>query len=133
MPIPNLLHPVPIEIRQTDKAGTPQDHDFREPINRVKRQPTQTVDGQVAWANDKRIQYTRGGSRYDADGYVLFRYVDLEAKSMELKTGDKLVKIGKITSNVYIVHFQPQGHYTDVGGATLVKAFFSDKDPVKQD
>ena len=133
MPIPNLLHPVPVQIQQIDKANTVYDDDYREPVQRVTRNTTATLQGQVAWAHDKRVQYTRGGNRYDADGYVLFRYVDLANASIELAIDDKFISIGGLSVNVYIKHFQPMGHYPDIQGPTLLKAFFGDKDPAKQD
>lgn len=132
MPLPNLLHPVPVVIRQIDKANTHYDSDFREPVQRVARRNNVTLPGQIAWANDKRVQYTRGGNRYDADGYVLFRYVDLNAAGITLAVDDRFITLGGLAVNVYIKHFQPMGHYTDAGGPTLVKAFFGDKDPAKQ-
>lgn len=131
MPIPNLIHPVPIVIEPIDKPNTEYDEDFREPIQLVARKATKTVPGQVMWSVDKRIQYTRGGNRYDADGYVLFRYVDLVKEGVTLSISDRLVSIGGLTTNVYIQYFQPLGHYPDTGGPTIVKAFFSDKDPAK--
>jgi hypothetical protein len=132
MPLPNLLHPVPVVIRPIDKPNTPYDSDFREPIQRVARKSDVTLPGQVAWANDKQVQYTRGGNRYDADGYVLFRYADLSAAAITLAVNDRIVSLGGLEVNVYIKHFQPMGHYADAGGPTLIKAFFSDKDPAKQ-
>jgi hypothetical protein len=132
MPLPNLIHPVPVVIRQIDKANTAYDEEYREPIQRVARRNNTTLPGQVKWANDKRVQYTRGGNRYDADGYVLFRYVDLASVGITLNINDRFMEIGGLAVDVYIKHFQPQGHYPDAGGPTLVKAFFGDKDPAKQ-
>jgi hypothetical protein len=131
--LPNLIHPVPIEIRQIDKAKTHYDKDYREPVQRVARKTTQTLSGQVGWSYEKRVQYTRGGNRFDADGYVLFRYVDLEAKGITLAVNDRFSKVGTLDVNVYIKHLQPQGHYPQFSGPTLVKAFFQDKDPAKKD
>lgn len=142
MPIPNLLHPVPVLIQQIDKTdqdtaggdGTWFDDDFREPVQHVADDPAGAVqvNGQVKWGMDEQLRTTLSGALAEADGYVLFRYVDLEAESIILKQNDRLIRIGKIDTDVYLVGLRPEGHYTDVGGATLVKAFFKDRQPSRQ-
>lgn len=142
MPIPNLLHPVPVSIQQIDKTdqdvsggdGTWFDHDFREPVQQVADAVAGVVQvpGQVKWGMDEKLMATLSGALAEADGYVLFRYVDLEANSITLKQNDRFTKLGKIDVDVYIIGLRPEGHYTDVGGATLVKAFFKDRQPSRQ-
>lgn len=139
MPIPNLIHPVPIVIEQIDKtrqednagAGSWFDDDFREPVQQAARAATVTVVGQPRWGDAQKLGASRSGPESEANGYVLFRYVDLEGKSIELQQNDRFLKIGKLNTNVYIVSLRPEGHYDDIGGATLVKAFFKDRQPAK--
>lgn len=133
MPIPNLIHPVSILLSQIEYSTTDFDEEFREPVQNVNRAVTQTIPGQVKWAHDKKVFYMRQGKKLEADGYVLFRYVDLSAKTVTLNIGDRILQTGKQNlTNVYIVHLQPIGHYTDTDGSTMVKAFFEDKDLVRK-
>ena len=80
----------------------------------------------------KETGASRAGAIQDASGYVLFRYVDLEAKSVVLKQNDRFLKLGKLDADVYVTALRPNGHYTDQGGATMVKAFFKDRQPSRQ-
>lgn len=141
MPIPNLLHPVPVLVQQINKVdqtvssdGTWFDDDFREPVQHVADATAGEIQvpGQVRWGMDEKLRATLTGAMAESDGYVLFRYVDLEAKSIELKQNDRITKLGKIDVDVYIVGLRPEGHYSDIGGATLVKAFFKDRQPSRQ-
>jgi len=126
---PNLIHPVPIDVEQWVEAETIVDDDFREPVQQAARAVVTTVVGQPRWGIEKGLQPTIIGAEAESDGYVLFRYKDLEAAGIELKTNDRFIKIGKIVTDVYITKLRPEGHYTDQGGATLVKAFFADREP----
>lgn len=140
MVMPNLIHPVPVtievldQVRQEDNAGDGSwfDDDFREPVQQAAREINVIVDGQIMWDLTKELQASRAGAIQDSSGYVLFRYVDLEAKSIVLKVNDRFLKLGKIDSDVYVTALRPNAHYTDQGGATMVKAFFKDRQPSKQ-
>lgn len=125
---------MPIIIQQLDLAATIQDEDYREPVAQAARSSKKTVNGQVAWGGDADLAYTKGGVQLKADGYVLFRYVDLAAAtpSITLRDNDRFTKLGLLEVDVYIVKLQPVGHYTDQGGATMVKAFFMDRQPARQ-
>ncbi len=133
MVMPNLIHPVPVTIQQFDIAATIQDDDYREPVQQAARKANVTiVRGQPKWSGEKDLTYTKGGVQLKADGYVLFRYKDLEAASVELRDNDRFTLIGKQVVDVYIVKLRPLGHYTDQSGETLVKAFFMDRQPARQ-
>ena len=131
MPLPRLLHPVPIQIQQISTATTEYDHDAREPIQFAQRQTVKTVQGQVQWGAAMSEQHTRGGAVESADGYVLLRYVDLQAQGITLQREDRFVKLGNETTDLYINRLVPVGHYPDAGGATMVKAFFDDRGPTR--
>lgn len=143
-PVPNLIHPVPVLIEQIDKRdqetssgdGTWFDDDFREPVQQVTHGtpglPPISCPGQVKWGMDEELRATLSGALAESDGYVLFRYVDLEARSLALQQNDRFTKLGTLDSDVYIVGFRPEGHYEDVGGPTLVKAFFKSRQPSRQ-
>lgn len=130
--IPRLLHPVPIVIEQISKGATIYDPDSREPIQSAARTSQKTVQGQVKWGGDLSLQVAAGGALEGSRGYVLFRYVDLEAQGVELQQNDRLVKIGNREVDVYVVEVTDCGHYTDQGGATMIKAHFADREPSRQ-
>ena len=132
MTLPNLLHPVPIVIEQLDQTNTVYDEDYREPVMQASHATSKTLPGQVKWGLDDELAMSVGGPSEKADGYVLFRYVDLNAQSVTLKQNDRFTKIGNVETDVYIVSLKPIGHYPDAGGATMVKAFFSDRQPSRQ-
>jgi hypothetical protein len=129
MPIPNLIHPIDVKLEQIDKASTFYDEDAREEIQIVNRASTVTLKGQVKWDFEMSLSAHKGGAGEDASGYVLFRFVDLDALSIEIKRGDRFVEFGGREANVYVIRTQPTATYDDVNGATLLKAFFSDRQP----
>lgn len=132
MPIPMLLHPIPVSIQVSLPDDTFYDDDFRETVQQSARASTVIVNGQPKWGKDQALDMQRGGAREDSIGYVLFRYVDLSYKSVELKRGDRITKIGTIDVDVYITELLPEAHWDDQGGPTIVKAFFIDRQPGNQ-
>jgi hypothetical protein len=130
--IPNLIHPVPITIQQLNKSATFMDDDFREPVQRAAHTAEVIVPGQIKWGGKDSLVFTRGGVQESSNGYVLFRYVDLVAAGITLKDNDRMVKLGNIECDVYIIRLEPCGHYPDVGGASMVKAHFADRQPSRQ-
>lgn len=132
MPIPRLIHPVPVTIEQISKAATIYDDDAREPIQFAARPVTKKVDGQVKWQSQFSEQNTRAGTVESASGYVLFRQIDLTAKAIVLQREDRFSRIGTRDTDVYITSLRPVGHYSDQGGHTMIKAFFDDRQPSKQ-
>jgi hypothetical protein len=132
MALPRLLHPVPIVIEQISKATTFYDEDAREPIQAAARSSQETVQGQVKWEGDLALDVAAGGAQEGAQGYVLFRYTDLAAKGITLAQNDRIVKIGQQEVDVYVTKLRPVGHYPDQSGASLVKAFFMDRQPSRQ-
>lgn len=132
MSIPNLLDPVPVEIRQIDRGTTFEDPDAREPIQQAARKNVVIVQGQAKWGAQLQRGHERGGSTEGSAGYVLFRIIDLNAKSITLGQNDRFSKIGNIDTDVYIERLEFTAHYADQGGPTLVKAHFRDRQPGKQ-
>lgn len=132
MPIPRLIHPVNVRIAQISKAATVYDNDAREPVQQARRAAIKAVQGQVLWGTAKGLEVVRGGAGESADGYVLFRLVDLRAKSITLQQNDRIVQMGTVETDVYIIKLRYEGHYPDQSGPTLVKAFFADRQPSKQ-
>jgi len=132
MTIPNLLHPVPCVIEKINREDTKMDEDAREPIQQAARDTAVTVPGQVNWGTQKGLEPQKAGPREGATGYVLFRHVDLVAAGIALEDNDRFAKLGNVETDVYVDRLEHEGHYPDQSGPTLVKAYFSDRQPAKQ-
>lgn len=129
MVLPRLLHPVNITLQTMDISNTIYDENHREPIPQTVRNGDEIVLGQAS-IYGREMEVDIGGKIIKATGYVLFRYIDLASKSITLKTDDRITKIGNLTCVYYIVGLTPIGHYPEFG-ATMVKAFFNDRHPSK--
>ncbi len=136
MPQPNLIHPIQVEVEQLNRDATIVDPDYQEPIQQGDRSVRKTCPGQIKWVGDERLEPSALGAQLESDGYVLFRLLDLRNRGMTIKVSDRFVSIGegvaKVEIDVYVVKLVYQGHYPDMKGPTLVKAFFRDRDPAKQ-
>lgn len=132
MVLPNLIHPIPIQVSQLDTSGTLYDDEAREPIQQATHSSVVTLPGQVKYGSSREASFHLGGIRENERGYVLFRQVDLDAQSVTLKINDRIVKIGQIDQNADITRLEPMGHYPDQSGASLIRAYFSDRAPSKQ-
>lgn len=137
MPLPRLLHPIAIGIRQLSRAKTLVDDDLREPRGDANREAAFTVPGQVKWFDIERFQGTQMGPEGHSDGYVLFRLPDLRAAGVgRIHQGDRFVTMGtgpnQVEVDVYVNNLRYMGHYPDQGGPTLVRAYFKDRQPSKQ-
>lgn len=99
--------------------------------------------GQMAWTSDEFLDAGVGGANEQSHGYILFRLVDVRAAALvagfnqyRLKQNDRFIKSGvgpnAVDVDLYIVDLRYVGHYADQGGASLVKAFFRDRFPSKQ-
>ena len=127
MPVPNLLHPVKITLQRRNVTDTLYDEDMREPIGQTSYYAEETLMGQVSWENKDNVYVDEKGTQLKAIGYVLFRYVDLESKGITLKYQDRIKKIGRHEEELYIINTKPMGHYPDQDGATLIRAYFTDR------
>jgi len=132
---PNLIHPIPVYLRQAERELTAvQDDNLHEPVGQVRRPqaPTRLV-AQVKWGLDQDQAAAEGGRRGSSDGYLLFRTADLRAKHITLAEGDCIVQIGEGNAtqqtDLYITGFRWMGHYPDQRGASLVRAYFEDRAP----
>lgn len=129
--IPNLIHPVTITIEQIDKSNTNYDPYFKESTGKTTRKKRIELQGQVKYQQAQNAVAGGGGLSQSHDGYILFRVDQLNELEVTLKHGDLVVSIGDApfqrVANLYLHRFNDVGHYTDVGGSTLLKAFFMDR------
>ncbi len=132
MPIPRLIHPISVTIQRRDLASTVVDNDFREPIQQAARFSDVVVKGQIKFFTQEELNVERGGSVIDSTGFVLFRYHDLGKAGIEININDRFIKLGKIEVDYYVVRIESKGHWPDRGGATLVRCYFQDRTPSRQ-
>ena len=131
MPVPRLIHPLSCTVSRIDRSATLYDPEAREPLQQAARYVSVVVPGQPRWASRKELEKYPGGTRDDVRGYVLFRKIDLDARSFTIEINDRILAQGFLTDEVYVVRVEPNAHYTDRGGATLLKAWFTDRQPSK--
>lgn len=133
MAIPNLIHPIDIDIEQISKGTTIYDPDTREPIQQVDRASLVTIKGQPRWRSLDSVRMERGGDEVDAKGYIVFRKEDLDASAIMININDKVVRIGHQTGlDYYITKIEWIGHLPRFNGPSLMKAWFDDRNPSKQ-
>lgn len=133
MAIPNLIHPIDIDIEQIDKGTTIYDPDTREPIQQVNRTTLLTIKGQPRWRSLSEVDMQRGGDRVSARGYIVFRKEDIDNASITIQINDKISRIGHQTGlDYYITRIEWIGHLPRFDGPSLMKAWFDDRRPSKQ-
>lgn len=126
---PDLVHPIPIEIEQIDKDSTFYDDDAREAIRDAARPEVKKLSAQVSWSVKDDPAPEKMGISEETRGYLLFKKKDLSGESVTINRGDKISKIGHDTVELYVLGLTPAGHYPDQGGATLLQAYFGDRNP----
>ena len=113
------------------------DPDYAEPIQQAARGPRVACPGQIQWGMDERLRTTLIGAEQESEGYVLFRRVDLRAVGLiEISQNDRFTAFGtglnKVEVDLYVIGLRYQIHHQSSGGAQMVKAFFKDRFPSKQ-
>lgn len=142
MPLPNLINPVLVTVEQIDRAATIQDPEAREPLQTAARRTAFQILAQFRFEpmpggpGSAATLQTRGeGLVEQAIGYVLFRKADLDSHvdgPFEIQLNDRITQDGHMTNlDYYVVRIQPRGHYGDQNGPSLIKAWFTDRQPVK--
>ena len=149
MPIPNLIHPVPIQIQRINSAVTTFDLRSRSPVRQMWKRgqgpgtgTLSALSAQVNWndGHQKRPRPHPGGVEEKSLGYLLFRLVDLidasvatldadGAVNIGLARGDKIIRIGVRKVNLFVLWFRDVAFYPDQLGSTLLEADFSDRRP----
>ena len=143
------MHPISVTIQRQNVAATTFDTRAREPV----RQLWKTGEGpgtgaavdlvaQVNW-NQGRVAKPKvnpEGVVEESEGYLLFRIVDLVAAGVAIERGDgtldfgllrgdRIVRIGRRRTNLYVLFFRDVAGYQDQGGCTLLEVDFSSRAP----
>lgn len=136
MPLPNLLHPLTTDFQSFDPDNTIQDDGYNEPVQTVSYGEKFSVPGQWKWFSSGDLRMQKYGAEEGEDGYVLVRPIDLRSIGKEIKRGDRIIGYGsgvaRYDLDVYVVRVRPEGHYPSLNGPGLLKVFFSDRQPERQ-
>lgn len=149
MPLLPLIQPVSVVIQRINQAVTKFDNVAREPVRQLWRAgeapgtgSAVTLSAQVNWNNGSyaKPNFNKGGPELKYDGYVLARFADLISAGIAtdngdgtvefgIARGDRIVQIGRATTNLYVVWFRLAGHWTDQLGGALLEIDFADRAP----
>jgi hypothetical protein len=109
------------------------DDDAREIVRGARGGTPFVIPAQIAWKDREMAIYAPGGARYDDDGSILVRFVDMEALGIMITRGDRITAIGRMTDqSLYITDQEPCGHWADQNGATMIKFYFSQRRPSRE-
>ncbi len=134
--IPDLIEPIDVQIKQLDKTITPASSGVsgrREFMGSRVRFATVTLPAQIIHGNTfQRTEFSQLGPDEQAKGYLVLRFADLDAQGINLKRGDKIIKMGQLNVELFILHSSgdPAAHFSSIGGFTLLRVFFGDRNPV---
>lgn len=134
--VPELIEPVKVLIQPINKTATTYSSGVsgrREIQNYVARKSTVTLDAQVVFGDtNQRPNFTQLGVDEQVKGYLVLRYKDLQDAATTLQRGDKIIKLGQLDVEYFLLHSKgdPAAHFSSIGGFTLVRMFFADKEPV---
>ena len=136
--IPRLIQPIPVEISQINKSRTISSGGVsgrHETFGNVQRDVKFIIQAQVAFGNVEQVTLFNSmlGASERAGGYLVLRFVDLKNLGKTLNRGDKILKIGDITCDYFLLHSKgdPAAHFSAIGGFTLFRMFFGDRNPIK--
>lgn len=148
--IPNLIHPIPITIQRQNVAATVYDPRAREPVRQLWKAGEGPGTGdatdlvaQVNWNREDGLAkpvVQPGGVVETSEGYLLFRLVDIIAAGVAteetdgtvtfgIDRGDRITRIGRRRTNLYVIFFRDVAGYDDQGGCTLLEVDFSSRAP----
>lgn len=147
--IPNLIHPIPVNIQRIKPSLTVMDPVSREPVRQLWKEgqgpglgSVTELMGQMNWniGYIAKPQLHPGGVEEKYKGYVLFRLIDLITSGVateqsdgtveiSISRGDLIVRIGRRTTELYVLAFKDVAGYTDQDGGTLLEVYFGDREP----
>ncbi len=126
----DLIMPVPVVIEPVDKTIMVMDDDAREPVHGATSSEQVTIQAQVSWTIASSPMQQISGTREDYQGYIVVREADLALLGKTIKRGDRIVQIGSLTyQNLFVLGNEPIGHWSDLGGHSFRRFYFSDREP----
>lgn len=136
MPAPRLIHPVPIWVKKIDRDFTPiSDPNLHEFIGQVRRERKVKLYAQIGQPS-VTPKASSGGILETEAGYILVLTAALRNADVALERGDQIVQIGEgpaaRQTDLYITRLEWLGHYNQASGHTMLKAYFADRQPSRQ-
>lgn len=135
---PRLINPVPVFIRKADPDNTAAvNTSLHEPVGQMRRfrDPIKLL-AQISYIKMDNPVPTAGGINEISDGYLVFQISRLRKMGIMVDRGDQVTQIGQgrtlMAVDYYITKIQPLGHTSLAKGATLIKAYFADRQPTRQ-
>ena len=107
---PVFMNLVPISIRQLDTVATHIDSDFREPISRKVQGAPVLLYGQVNLGSKtyEERETGRTGDEIPTIGHLVFEKAVLDAASVILRKGDRVVGIASQATDLMIREVRPE-------------------------
>lgn len=134
--LPNLIHKVRITVEPLNHAATTFDPEMREEIGGMSFGPAFTIFAQPEYRKAMQARtgadiqtVSPGGTNLEEYGYMVIRKRDADKRGWTPQPGDRIAKMGHRNVDLYIIAFQPMGHYADQNGASLYKVYLQDKTP----
>lgn len=154
MPRPNLIHPVKVVIQNLDRDLTVFDDEAREPVRQAVRKGSApntgdeiTLKAQISFyfagAKLDYPEWLREGVLERTVGYLAVRFIDMERAGLlsydadgdfdviGIKRGDRIVKLGHRTVDLYVTGFKDFAHYPRLK-QTMIQINFDDRKPSAQ-
>lgn len=138
---PELIEPISITIKRINKTTTVYSDGvdgMSEDFGVVERFDDIVIQAQVSFDNTgQNPVYQSIGVDEQVKGYLVVLYKDLKNLGIEIKRGDKIVKMGlapnELNVEYYVLHSNgdPAAHFSAIEGFTLVRIPFGDKVPTE--
>lgn len=141
MSLPVLQNPISVIIEKIDKSKTNYNNRLRENVNIIRRKTPIAIDAQIVWKRsissaskdglnfEGSQNFGLAGISEESIGYFIVRFLDLNKLELVIEKGDKIIKLGQIDTEYFVLGTRPAAHYVDQRGFALLMIFFKDRNP----
>ena len=132
---PKLIEPIDVLIESLDKTKTRYSSGRagrREKKNRTVYKTAVSVPAQVVFTNEEqKTKFNTLGADERSKGYLVVRFIDLQALGIDLKRGDRIKDLTK--DPLYLLHStnKPAAQFSSLGTFSIARVFFGDRKPIK--
>lgn len=128
--VPSLLHPNNVTIEPKEAASALVDDYSSEIIRGSGRGTEFIIPAQVHWEREKDADPHQQDIVESSTGHITVRRWDAERLGVSLpKRGDRITKLDDAAVRLYIIRTTPLGHYSASDKPTLLRAYFTDREP----
>ena len=131
---PPLIEPIDVTIEQIDKTNTRYSGGVsgrREKKNHTVYKAPVTIPAQVVFGSQgQETKFSTLGPDEQVAGYLVVRFVDLDAKGIKLKRGDKITSL--LENDLFLLHStnKPAAQFSSLGAFALARVPFGDRNPI---